>query len=64
MSNPSTSSALKPKLTFELMIEHLEEKQVKFNHTSKEEARIILENSNYFYKITAFRKNFEKNNKT
>lgn len=45
------------------MIEHLEEKQVKFNHTSKEEARIILENSNYFYKITAFRKNFEKNNK-
>lgn len=43
------------------MIEHLEEKNVKFNLISKEDAKEILQTSNYFYKITAYRKNFEKN---
>lgn len=43
------------------MIKHLEEKNVQFNLISKEDAKILLEASNYFYKITAYRKNFEKN---
>lgn len=43
------------------MIEHLVQKNVKFELISKEEAIDILRTSNYFYKITAYRKNFEKN---
>ncbi|SMB88825.1 Abi-like protein [Desulfonispora thiosulfatigenes DSM 11270] len=43
------------------MIEHLVKKNVKFDLISKEEAKKILQTSNYFYKITAYRKNFEKN---
>lgn len=51
------------KLTFDQMIEHLKEKGVQFNFVSTENARAILESSNYFYKITAYRKNFDKNGK-
>ncbi len=56
----STQRILKRKLTFDEMIEHLEQKSVKFELISKLEAKRILEISNYFYKITAYRKNFEK----
>lgn len=45
------------------MIDHLDEKNVKFDLISKEKAKKILQSSNYFYKITAYRKNFEKNNR-
>ncbi|MGE7604224.1 Abi family protein [Peribacillus sp. NPDC097675] len=50
----------KRKLTFDEMIEHLEEKNIQFNLINKVEARQMLEYSNYLYKITAYRKNFEK----
>ncbi len=53
--------ALKPKLTFGEMINHLERKNIKFNLIDKNEAEEMLRSSNYFYKITAYRKNFEKN---
>lgn len=43
------------------MINHLVQKGIKFELISKEEAKNILQTSNYFYKITAYRKNFEKN---
>lgn len=43
------------------MIDHLVQKGIKFELISKEEAKNILQTSNYFYKITAYRKNFEKN---
>ncbi|MEI3599945.1 Abi family protein, partial [Oceanobacillus sp. MO10714A] len=57
----STLEILKRKLSFGEMIEHLEEKNIKFNLITKDEAKEILQTSNYFYKITAYRKNFEKN---
>ncbi|QKS72677.1 Abi family protein [Paenalkalicoccus suaedae] len=56
-----TEKVPKRKLSFDEMIQHLEYKNVKFNLISKEDAKEILETSNYFYKITAYRKNFEKN---
>lgn len=43
------------------MINHLEKKKIGFNITDKDTAKKILEESNYFYKIAAFRKNFSKN---
>lgn len=55
--------SIKRKLGFDEMIKHLEEKNVKFELISKENAKSILQTSNYFYKITVYRKNFEKNNR-
>ncbi|MEK5100927.1 Abi family protein [Cytobacillus sp. FSL M8-0252] len=57
------NTSLKRKLNFNEMIEHLDGKNVKFDLISKENAKKILQTSNYFYKITAYRKNFEKNNR-
>ncbi|MBA4536492.1 Abi family protein [Bacillus aquiflavi] len=51
---------LKKKLTFNEMIDHLENKGVQFNIINKKEAKTILKHSNYFFKLTAFRKNFDK----
>src|SRR5699024_2687839 len=36
-------------------------KGIKFNIISEENAKDILQNSNYFFKITSYRKNFHKN---
>ncbi|MBP1970753.1 hypothetical protein J2Z83_002889 [Virgibacillus natechei] len=57
----STQKILKRKLSFDEMIEHLNQKNVKFELITKQEAKDILQTSNYFYKLTAYRKNFEKN---
>ncbi|WLR52482.1 Abi family protein [Bacillus tianshenii] len=57
----STQKILKKKLSFDEMIKHLDQKNVKFDLITKDEAKDILQTSNYFYKITAYRKNFEKN---
>lgn len=56
-----TQSVLKRKLSFDEMIHHLESKSIKFNIVSQTKAKQILMNSNYFYKITSYRKNFIKN---
>lgn len=61
LTEQTTNAALKSKLSFDQMIQHLEQKNVKFHLISKSEAKNLLQNSNYFYKITAYRKNFEKN---
>lgn len=63
MTTEAATTTLKRKLGFDEMINHLEEKNVKFDLISKESAKDILQSSNYFYKITAYRKNFEKNNR-
>ncbi len=63
MTTEATSKVVKRKIGFDDMIKHLEEKNVKFGLISKEDAKNILQTSNYFYKITAYRKNFEKNNR-
>ncbi|WP_078382370.1 Abi family protein [Sutcliffiella halmapala] len=63
MTTVATSKAAKRKLGFDEMIKHLEDKNVRFDLISKENAKNTLQTSNYFYKITAYRKNFEKNNR-
>jgi len=49
-----THNVLKRKLSFDEMIEHLEQKKVKFDLITKDDAKEILQKSNYFYKITAY----------
>ncbi len=44
------------------MIEHMKQKGITFNYISEEAATDIINNKNYFYKITAYRKNFNKIN--
>lgn len=51
------------KLSFDQMIEQLDGKGIKFEKTSKNNAKEILMNSNFYYKVRSFRKNFPKNNK-
>lgn len=51
---------IKPILRFQEMPEKLEELGIQFNLTSKTEAMNILKNSNYYFKIASFRKNYEK----
>lgn len=61
LSNLTTSR--KKKISFDEMIEHLDKKKIRFELIDKEQAKKILEESNYFYKITSYRKNFPKNSK-
>lgn len=60
MSNVIDSGKIKRKFSFDEMIDHLEKKNVQFNLVSKEKAKTILMESNYYYKISAYRKNFDK----
>lgn len=50
----------KPKLTFDEMIVHMKNKNIKFNMTSQDEAKRILQESNYFFKVLSYRQNFLK----
>lgn len=51
----------KKKLTIEEQIEYLKLKGITFNFIKEEDAKNFLTNNSYYYKITAFRKNFVKN---
>ena len=56
----TTYELLKPKLSIDEQIQHLKKKGVKFELISEKEAlRYLSENNNYF-KLRAYRKNFEK----
>lgn len=48
------------KLLVEEQIEYLKFKGITFNHISEFEASAFLKNNSYYYKVTAFRKNFVK----
>ena len=50
----------KIKLSYEEQIEHLKKKGVKFNIISEDDAKNILVIKNNFYKITSYRKNYNK----
>lgn len=50
----------KPKLTVDQQIAHLEDKGIKFNLYSKEDAKEYLTNNSYYFKLVAYRKNFPK----
>lgn len=58
MTKTSASGKVKRKFLFDEMIDHLEKKDIGFNLVSKEQAKDILINSNYYYKISAYRNNF------
>jgi abortive infection bacteriophage resistance protein len=42
------------------MIEHMKEKNIQFQIVSEEAAKSFLEENNYFYKLYAYRKNYDK----
>lgn len=50
----------KPMLDISEQIEHLELKGVKFEIKSKEKAKMYLEKNNNYFKLTSYRKNFQK----
>lgn len=51
---------LKKKLTIDQQIEHMEHKGIQFNLVSKQEAKQFVLESNYYFKLKSFAKNFEK----
>ena len=51
---------LKPMLNAEELINHLEEKGVKFELINKEDAKKYLEENNNYFKLVSYRKNFPK----
>lgn len=54
------ANARKPKLSIEDQIRHLESKGISFDLCGKNEAAAHLSEKNYFFKLTAYRKLFEK----
>lgn len=48
------------KIQHNQMVSELKKKGITFNHISESEAEDFLRNSNYFYKLTAYRKKFSK----
>ncbi|GIP29123.1 hypothetical protein J23TS9_42530 [Paenibacillus sp. J23TS9] len=53
---------LKEKLSVDEQIEYLKFKGITFNHYNESLAKEILTERTYYYKVTAFRKNFSKDN--
>ena len=51
---------VKPKLSLDGQIEHLKEKGVLFNIMDEAEARDYLGQHNNYFKLTAYRKNYDK----
>lgn len=55
----------KPKLSIDEQISYMRDKKgIKFNIITEEEAIDFLHNSNYFFKLKSFCKNYDKNNTT
>lgn len=51
---------LKPKLNISEQIEKLESKGIAFNLMSKTDAKYFLTNNTFYFKLTAYRKNYKK----
>lgn len=47
-------------LSADELIRHFDKKGITFQNVSREEARDFLENHNYFFKLYAYRANYEK----
>lgn len=58
--NLSQEYKKKTLLTADELISHLKKKGITFKHTSEESARSFLEEHNYFFKLYAYRANYEK----
>ena len=50
----------KPMLSAEELIKHLDDKGIKFELSSKEDAKKYLEENNNYFKLSSYRKNFQK----
>lgn len=50
----------KPKLSYQDQINHLKEKNIKFNIMTERDAMSYLESRNYYFKLTSYRSNFKK----
>ena len=50
----------KPRLSLDEQIAYLKEKGVQFNITNETDARTYLERNNNYFKLTAYRKNYDK----
>lgn len=58
MLNTSINGKIKRKFSFDEMVDHLEKKNIGFNIVSKDKAKVLLADSNYYYKLSAYRKNY------
>ncbi|QZN89747.1 Abi family protein (plasmid) [Vagococcus lutrae] len=52
----------KPKLTYEEQLKKLQELKINYDETQTNEVLHVLKNSSYFFKVTSYRKNYEKTN--
>lgn len=52
----------KRKFKYPEMLDHMEEKGIKFNIVTRKDARTMLATKNYYFKLTAYRKCFKKVN--
>lgn len=50
----------KIKLTIKQQVEYMENKGIAFTIVSKQEAEDFLRNNNYFFKVKAYAKNYDK----
>ena len=53
-------SVYKPMLDVEGQVQHLKDKGITFQLVNEEEAKEYLRNNNYYFKLTSYRKNYEK----
>lgn len=56
----TTKNKLSPMMTTEEMIEHLKNKNIKFNQTNEKNAFLYLKFSNNYYNLTSYKNNFVK----
>ena len=50
----------KPRLSLDEQIQHLKDKGILFNIMDEESAKQYLKYNNNYYKLTSFRKNYDK----
>lgn len=57
----SSNRTTKVKSTYEELMLHMKAKGIQFNYMSEIEAKEILRNTNYYYKLLSYKRNFGKN---
>ena len=50
----------KPMLNVDEQVQHLKDKGVSFELVNEEKAKVYLRNNNYYFKLTSYRKNYQK----
>ena len=60
MKMQQEKSIHKPMLDVEGQVQHLKDKGITFQLVNDEEAKEYLRNNNYYFKLTSYRKNYDK----